>query len=130
MSYLAPVGKAQQNVHNLSTQDRSEGGCGHAAAYNFVGSGPARVLRSTTIFRCNYVFSLFSNSRRPAAFLQNWEARRVYANSSARGAHEVLRNVAVGKDPAAELKAFRHGPTVAELCDEYEKRANGKKCPR
>ena len=39
----------------------------------------------------------------------------------------VLRNVAVGRDPAAELKALRHGPTVAELCAEYEKRANGKK---
>ena len=42
-------------------------------------------------------------------------------------AKQVLRNVAVGKDPAAELKALRHGPTIAELCDEYEKRANGKK---
>ena len=42
-------------------------------------------------------------------------------------AKAVLRNVAVGKDPAAELKALRHGPTVAELCSEYEKRANGKK---
>jgi hypothetical protein len=42
-------------------------------------------------------------------------------------AREVLRNVAVGKDPGAELKALRHSPTVAELCDEYEKRTNGKK---
>jgi integrase len=42
-------------------------------------------------------------------------------------AKQVLRNVSVGKDPAAELKVLRHGPTVAELCDEYEKRANGKK---
>ena len=42
-------------------------------------------------------------------------------------AARVLRNVAVAKDPGAELKALRHGPTVAELCAEYEKRANGKK---
>jgi integrase len=42
-------------------------------------------------------------------------------------AKQVLRNVAVGKDPAAELKALRHGPTIADLCDEYHKRANGKK---
>jgi integrase len=42
-------------------------------------------------------------------------------------AAQVLRNVAVGKDPSAELKELRHGPTVAELCDEYQKRANGKK---
>ena len=42
-------------------------------------------------------------------------------------AKAVLRNVAVGKDPSAELKALRHGPTVSDLCDEYEKRANGKK---
>jgi site-specific recombinase XerD len=42
-------------------------------------------------------------------------------------AAQVLRNVAVGKDPGAELKALRHGPTMAELCDEYQKRANGKK---
>jgi integrase len=42
-------------------------------------------------------------------------------------AKQVLRNVATGKDPAAELKVLRHGPTIAELCDEYEKHANGKK---
>jgi integrase len=42
-------------------------------------------------------------------------------------AKQVLMNVAVGKDPAAELKALRRGPTIVELCDEYEKRANGKK---
>ena len=42
-------------------------------------------------------------------------------------AKQVLRNVAVGKDPAAELKALRHGPTMVELCDVYQQRANGKK---
>jgi integrase len=47
-------------------------------------------------------------------------------------ANRVLRNVAVGKDPSAELKALRHGPTVDDLCDAYEAdmdagRINGKK---
>ena len=42
-------------------------------------------------------------------------------------AKAVLRNVSVGKDPGAELRELRSGPTVSELCDEYEKRANGKK---
>ena len=52
----------------------------------------------------------------------------VFTPTQARdAAREVLRSVALGKDPAGELKALRHGPTVAELCSEYEKRANGKK---
>jgi integrase len=34
-------------------------------------------------------------------------------------AKQVLRNVAVGKDPGAELKALRSAPTVEWLCDEY-----------
>jgi integrase len=47
-------------------------------------------------------------------------------------AKEVLRNVAVGKDPGAELKALRHGPTIEKLCDEYVSdmqsgKVNGKK---
>jgi integrase len=47
-------------------------------------------------------------------------------------AKEVLRNVAVGKDPGAELKALRHGPTMENLCDEYVSdmqsgKVNGKK---
>jgi site-specific recombinase XerD len=47
-------------------------------------------------------------------------------------AKEVLRNVAVGKDPGAELKALRHGPTMEKLCDEYvydmqSGKLNGKK---
>jgi site-specific recombinase XerD len=52
----------------------------------------------------------------------------VFTPTQARNeAKQVLRNVAVGKDPAAELKALRHGPTITELCDEYEKRTNDKK---
>ena len=42
-------------------------------------------------------------------------------------AKSVLINVAVGKDPGAELKALRHGSTVSDLCDEYQQHANGKK---
>ena len=33
----------------------------------------------------------------------------------------------LGKDPSAERMALRSAPTVSELCDEYEKRDNGKK---
>ena len=40
---------------------------------------------------------------------------------------EVLRDVTLGKDPAGERQALRSAPTVNELCDDYEKHANGKK---
>jgi integrase len=39
----------------------------------------------------------------------------------------VLRAVTLGEDPSAERKALRTGLTVAELCDEYSARENGKK---
>jgi integrase len=47
-------------------------------------------------------------------------------------AKQVLRNVAVGKDPGAELKALRSAPTVEWLCNEYVSdmqsgKVNGKK---
>jgi integrase len=47
-------------------------------------------------------------------------------------AKQVLRNVAVGKDPGVELKALRSAPTVEWLCDEYVSdmqsgKVNGKK---
>jgi Arm DNA-binding domain len=47
-------------------------------------------------------------------------------------AKRVLINVASGKDPGAELKALRHGPTMEKLCDEYVSdmqsgKVNGKK---
>jgi integrase len=47
-------------------------------------------------------------------------------------AKSVLINVASGKDPGAELKALRHGPTMDNLCDEYVSdmqsgKVNGKK---
>ena len=38
----------------------------------------------------------------------------------------VLRAKALGQDPAGEKMALRSGPTVSELCDEYQQRDNGK----
>src|ERR1700722_20924533 len=42
-------------------------------------------------------------------------------------ARSVLMARDLGKDPSAERMAIRSGPTVADLCDEYEQRDNGKK---
>jgi integrase len=42
-------------------------------------------------------------------------------------ARSVLMARDLGKDPAADKMAVRSAPTMAELLDEYEKRANGKK---
>jgi integrase len=42
-------------------------------------------------------------------------------------ARSVLMARDLGKDPSADKIALRSAPTVAELCDEYEKRDNGKK---
>jgi integrase len=39
----------------------------------------------------------------------------------------VLKAVTLGEDPSAERKELRHGMTVAQLCDEYSARDNGKK---
>ena len=39
----------------------------------------------------------------------------------------VLRAVALGGDPSSERHEARHGLTVAELCDQYSARDNGKK---
>jgi integrase len=39
----------------------------------------------------------------------------------------VLRAVTLGEDPSAERRALRSALTVAELCDEYSARDNGKK---
>jgi hypothetical protein len=39
----------------------------------------------------------------------------------------VLRAKALGQDPAGERMALRHGPTISDLCDEYQQRDNGKK---
>jgi integrase len=40
---------------------------------------------------------------------------------------QVLRDVTLGKDPAGERMALRNAMTVAQLCDEYQQRDNGKK---
>ena len=42
-------------------------------------------------------------------------------------ARSVLMARDLGKDPSADRMALRSGPTVAELCDEYQQRDNGKK---
>src|ERR1700722_8520360 len=42
-------------------------------------------------------------------------------------ARSVLMARDLGKDPSADRMALRSAPTVSELCDEYEKRDNGKK---
>jgi hypothetical protein len=39
----------------------------------------------------------------------------------------VLRAKALGQDPAGDKMALRNGMTVAELCDQYSARDNGKK---
>jgi integrase len=40
---------------------------------------------------------------------------------------QVLRDVILGKDPAAEMKALRSALTVSQLCDEYSAKVSGKK---
>jgi hypothetical protein len=42
-------------------------------------------------------------------------------------ARSVLMARDLGKDPSAERTALRSSPIVAELCDEYQQRDNGKK---
>lgn len=42
-------------------------------------------------------------------------------------ARSVLMARDLGQDPSAQRMALRSGLTVAELCDEYERRSNGKK---
>jgi integrase len=42
-------------------------------------------------------------------------------------ARSVLIARDLGKDPSADRMALRGGPTIAELCDEYQQRDNGKK---
>jgi integrase len=44
-----------------------------------------------------------------------------------REAQRVLRARDLGEDPSAERKALRSAPTILELCNEYQKRDNGKR---
>jgi integrase len=39
----------------------------------------------------------------------------------------VLRAKALGQDPAGDKMALRSGPTISDLCDDYQQRDNGKK---
>jgi hypothetical protein len=47
-----------------------------------------------------------------------------------REAARILREVALGEDPSAQRMALRNSLTVAQLCDEYMQRENGKSQPR
>jgi integrase len=44
-----------------------------------------------------------------------------------REAARILRSVALGEDPSNDRKEQRNSMTVAQLCDEYQQRDNGKK---
>jgi integrase len=73
-------------------------------------------------------YSVYFRTREGQQRLYKIGRHGVFTPQKARDeATHVLRNVAVGKDPGAELKASRRGPTISELCDEYQKHPNGKK---
>jgi hypothetical protein len=63
--------------------------------------------------------------------VQRWQSIGRYGvwmpDAARRQARSVLMARDMGKDPSAEKMALRSAPTVSELCDEYEKRDNGKK---
>jgi integrase len=132
MSFLAPSRKARQNGHKLSTQDRSERDRGHAAAYNFVDL-ETRGFCARRQFSDVITYSVYFRMRDGQQRFYKIGRHGVFTSTLARNeAKHVLRNVAVGKDPGAELKALRHGPTITELCDDYAKdmqsgKVNGKK---
>lgn len=49
------------------------------------------------------------------------------AHMARQEAIQVLRAVRLGDNPSSERRAQRSGMTVAELCDEYQQKVNGKK---
>ncbi len=79
----------------------------------------------------------FSNVVTYSVIFRNREARQCWfklgrhpvltPHMARQEAIQVLRAVRLGEDPSAERKAQRSAMTVAELCDEYEEKANGKK---
>src|SRR5471030_962195 len=63
---------------------------------------------------------------------QRWQRLGRYGvvwtpDQARREAQRVLRARDLGEDPAGSRMALRTGMTVAELCDEYSARDNGKK---
>jgi hypothetical protein len=73
-------------------------------------------------------FSVVYRTREGTQRWQKLERFPIFTPHIARQeAIRVLRAKALGQDPAAERMALRNGMTVAELCDEYSARDNGKK---
>ena len=73
----------------------------------------------------------FSVVYRTKEGVQRWQKLERFPiltpNLARQEAIRVLRAKALGQDPAGEKMALRSGPTVSELCDEYQQRDNGKK---
>jgi integrase len=73
----------------------------------------------------------FSVVYRTREGVQRWHKLARYPiltpNLARQEAIKVLRAKALGQDPAGERMALRGGMTIAELCDEYSARDNGKK---
>ena len=73
-------------------------------------------------------FSVVYRTREGTQRWQKLERFRVFTPHIARQeAIRVLRARALGQDPAGEKMALRSGPTVSDLCHEYQQRDNGKK---
>ena len=73
-------------------------------------------------------FSVVYRTREGVQRWQKLERFPIFTPHIARQeAIRVLRAKALGQDPAGEKMALRSGLTVAELCDEYQQRDNGKK---
>ena len=73
----------------------------------------------------------FSVVYRTKEHVQRWQKLERYPiltpHLARQEAIRILRAKALGQDPAGEKMALRNGMTVAELCDEYAQRENGKK---
>ncbi len=73
----------------------------------------------------------FSVVYRTKENVQRWQKLERYPiltpHLARQEAIRVLRAKALGQDPAGDKMALRSGMTVAELCDEYQARDNGKK---
>jgi integrase len=73
----------------------------------------------------------FSVVYRTKENVQRWQKLERYPiltpHLARQEAIRILRAKALGQDPAGEKMALRNGMTVAELCDEYSARDNGKK---
>jgi integrase len=73
----------------------------------------------------------FSVVYRTKENVQRWQKLERYPiltpHLARQEAIRILRAKALGQDPAGDKMALRNGMTVAELCDEYSGRDNGKK---